>query len=310
MRGISRNGLLKGLNILGWMLSAYLAALSAWSEAGRLCDLFGGDCLGAVHSEYGRLFGLSLASIGLGYFTFQWSITIFIGRRRETGSLESLQLICAAMALSASLYFAYVLRFVIRQECLGCYGVHAVNAAIFAVCLIRLFRTRENPFLASLQRLRMSGLKPALLLPILLATNVVMAAGLLETKVFLFKEQAKLQENLDYYRYRHQSAQFINFAVSPGDMVIGEPGIGMHQIVLLHKEGCGHCRQARERLSDIVRKHDRAVYLVVKETSSLGHAALEEMQVRHVPAVFVDGRHAEGWQVPGFLDQFTKDCGC
>ena len=305
-------GVFAGLNVLGWGLSAYLAALSAYSEAGRLCDLLGGDCLGAVHSEYGRIFGLSLASIGLGYFTFQLTLTILLIRRRSPimEELEGVQLLGAAAALSASLYFAYVLRFVLRQDCIACYGVHAINAAVFTLCLMRHFRTRRNLFLPSFQRLRIHVLKPALVLPLLLASNAVLAAGFLETNLLLHKEQEKIQANLDYYRYRHQSARFVNFAISPGDAVVGEPGMGLHQIVLLHKEGCSHCRRAKELLSDIVRKNNKTVYLVVKETSRLSGPALEEAGVRHVPAVFVDGRHAEGWQVPGFLEQFTEDCRC
>lgn len=302
--------MMAGLCGLGLALTGYLAALSAFSEAGRLCDLVGSDCLSAVHSEYGRVFGFSVASLGLGYFTFQLMLAIQIARRAPAAALLSqVQLLGAFAATGASLFFAYVLRFVLQQSCIACYGVHAVNAAALGLCLVRRLGKVQEPvgIFSGLFRRRLGS---ALAIPILLAADITLSAGFLETKVLFQSEQRKIRNNLEYYRHLYQSSPLHSFTVAPADLVIGEPAIALHQIILLHKEGCVHCRAAKEKLADIVRKHDRAVYLVIKEASGISPSTLQGLQVQQVPAVFIDGRFAEGWQAPGFLETFTDDCGC
>lgn len=296
---------------LGLVLTTYLASLSAFSGAGRLCDLIGSDCLGAVHSAYGRVFGFSVASFGIGYFAFQFILAIFIARRTPTFALLSeVQLLAAFLAAGSSLFFVYVLQFVLHQSCIGCYGVHAVNAAALALCLVRRFHVREAGRLFSDLFRRPLQVAAVLAVPILVAANVMLSASLLETKILYRGEQQKIQNNLEYYQYLYKASPVHDFTIEPGDLLLGEPAIALHEIVLFHKEGCGHCRKAKEQLSELVRKYDSAVYLVIKEVSRLSPSVLEKLQVRQVPAVFVDGRFAEGWQLPGFLDTFAKDCGC
>lgn len=301
-----------GLCGLGISLTIYLAALSAFSEAGLLCSLVGSDCLGAVHSAFGRTLGFSVASLGLGYFTFQLILTMLIARSTARAALLSqVQLLCAFGAMGASLFFAYVLRFILQQGCVACYGVHAINAAVLALSLFRHLRSggRAADFFPALLR-RRRELVYGLAVPILLAANVTLLAGFLETQALLQREQAKIRNNLEYYRHLYQTSRVHSFDVAPGDLVIGEPAIALHEVVLFYKQGCAHCRAAKERLTELVQKHDTAVYLLMKDAERVSPATLQELQVHQVPAIFIDGRFAEGWQVDGFLDPFVEDCGC
>ena len=299
------------LLILGAALCMYLTVISAHSDAGKLCGLFGGDCLGAVHSEYGRLFGNSVSSIGLGYFTFQLVLTVFMVLVGPFGPvLLRIQTMAAALALVVSLYFAYVLRFILQQACIACYVVHVVNAVVFALCLKGLCGVLAAERLAHRSPWVYPGLVSALAVSVLFASNATLAASLMETRTVLQTEQKKTRNNLEYSRFLHQSSPMNIFEVLPGDTIVGEPEKAKHQIVLLYKEGCLYCRNAKERLVDIVRKNEAAVYLLMRETGRIPPTTLEAMRLRQVPAVFIDGRYAEGWQVPGFLEFFTRDCGC
>jgi uncharacterized membrane protein len=306
------DAILWGLFGLGLVLTTYLASLSAFTDLGRLCSVVGSDCLGAVHSAYGRVFGFSVASFGIGYFAFQLILVVLLSRRTPIAALLSeTQLLGAFLAAGVSLFFLYVLRFVLVQDCIGCYGVHAVNAAALALCLVRRFHMLKGPgrLFSGLLR-RPLKLGPALAIPILISLNVTLFASLLEMKALYKREQGKIQNNLEYYRYLYKASPLHSFNLESGDLLLGEPAIALHEIVLFYKEGCGHCRAAREKLAELVRKHDSAVYLVVREVSRMSPSALENLQVRQVPAVFIDGRLAEGWQLPGFLETFAKDCGC
>jgi hypothetical protein len=51
-------------------------------------------------------------------------------------------------------------------------------------------------------------------------------------------------------------------------------------------------------------------YLVLKNFQSLSAEELDRFGISRVPAVFINGKMAEGWDVPGFLDEFTAGCGC
>ena len=67
---------------------------------------------------------------------------------------------------------------------------------------------------------------------------------------------------------------------------------------------------AKEKLTAMVEKHEMSVYLVIKNVRSMSAGNLIDLNVTSFPAVFIDGKLAQGWEVPGFLDPFLEDCGC
>lgn len=145
---------------------------------------------------------------------------------------------------------------------------------------------------------------------LLLAIAFVFGMTLLETKAQLRSIENELAQNLDYYRLLHEQAPVIAFDIDTSDTVIGEPAIAMHQVVLFQKENCEHCRAARERLKALVHRHDTGIYLLLKTVDPAQLQSLSTFGFEKVPAVFIDGRRALGWQMPGFMDIFTEDCGC
>ena len=105
-------------------------------------------------------------------------------------------------------------------------------------------------------------------------------------------------------------SRYHEFEIAPSDTVIGEKGVAIHQIVMFYKDNCNHCRLAKKKLAEIVTQHDMAVYLVLKNVKNLTARQLKRLDVTKTPAVFIDGKMAAGWEVSGFLDVFTQDCGC
>ena len=292
-----------GLCGLGVILCLYLTSLSLGPAAGdHLCRSLGGDCNGAVNSAHGRIFGFSLASLGLGYFAFQTVLTLSILRGSPAlAPALRIRRLLAGGALAASLYCGYLLIFVLPQGCPACYGVHLVNACLFGACTIRPMPGRIFPA---------AGAFAPLFLAAWMATVIVLGTALAESRNQLADTRKKIEDNLDYYRYRYQISPAHRFEASPADTVEGEPAIALHQIVLFYKFDCSHCKEARKQLSQTVHRHDTAVYLLLKEVGPMDTALLERYGIEGVPAVFIDGRRAKGWQVPGFLTPFVEDCGC
>jgi hypothetical protein len=119
-----------------------------------------------------------------------------------------------------------------------------------------------------------------------------------------------LHDVLIDYQNRYHSGTLHLFIAGSRDTVIGEPAISAHQIVLISKKDCPPCIEARDLIERSVLTHPTAVHLIVKDISSFSPSAQQQLGVEQLPAVFVDGRFAEGWYLPGFLDTFVQDCGC
>jgi uncharacterized membrane protein/glutaredoxin len=291
----------------------YLNFLSYFSEAGRFCEIFGTNCSAVVHSRYGSLGGIPTASLGLSYFIFHLSVLVGFNRSR-TDNPEIITVagfLLSVIGLASSLYFVYLLKTVLNQSCLACYGVHFINAVLFVQYLILVIRDRR---LLSRHRLVASYLQPKTIVvgafSLLVSLNVVLGANLLETKYQLASEREKLHENLQYYKYLYNKSENHEFEIVPSDILFGEKGVAIHQIVMLYKDSCNHCRLAREKLSHIVNQNDMAVYLVLKNVEGFTLHQLKKLGVTKAPAVFIDGKMAVGWEIPGFLNEFTNDCGC
>jgi hypothetical protein len=148
-------------------------------------------------------------------------------------------------------------------------------------------------------------------LPMLVLLFGLLAANLPEPLCRPSEEDPwNLHDVLSDYQNRYHSETLHLFIAGSRDTVIGEPAISAHQIVLISKEDCAPCREARERIEKRTLDHPTAVHLIIKDISSLSPSALQQLGVEQLPAVFVDGRFAEGWYLPGFLDTFVQDCGC
>lgn len=142
------------------------------------------------------------------------------------------------------------------------------------------------------------------------ALNVTMAASLVEARRELAFERDKMKGNLAYYQYLHDSSTRLAFSIGPEDQVVGEPAIALHQIVCYYRDECRHCSAAKAHLKALVNAHDTAVYLILKNVRHIPRERLQTVHVSQVPAVFVDGKRAEGWEVAGFFDRYVNDCGC
>ncbi len=297
----------------GIVFCTYLIYLSYFSEAGHFCEIFGTDCSAVIHSSYGSIGSISTASLGLSYFIFQLSLLIGLNRVRAAAPaiLISAVFFLSIIGVAFSLYFVYLLKVVLEQSCFACYGVHFINAILFVQYLILLIRHRR---LFAKQRLFGFLLEPKSItiaaFSLLVALNVVFSANLLEARHQLASERQKLEDNLQYFKYLYRASKYHEFEIVPSDIIVGEKDVAIHQIVMLYKDSCNHCRQAREKLSNLVDQNYMSVYLVLKNVKSFSPHQLKALNVTKTPAVFIDGKMAVGWEMPGFLNEFTKDCGC
>ena len=98
-----------------------------------------------IQSFYGSFGGISTASLGLSYFIFHLSLLIGLNRFRADAPaiVISTVFILSIIGVAFSLYFIYLLKVVLQQSCFACYGVHFINAILFAQYLILLIRHRR-----------------------------------------------------------------------------------------------------------------------------------------------------------------------
>jgi uncharacterized membrane protein/glutaredoxin len=291
----------------------YLIYLSYFTEAGQFCEIFGTDCSAVIHSPYGSFGGISTASLGLSYFIFHLSLLIGLNRFRADAPaiVISTVFFLSIIGIAFSLYFIYLLNVVLEQSCFACYGVHVINAILFVQYFILIVRHRS--YFAK-QRLIGFLLEPKsntiAVFSLLVALNVVFGANLLEARYQLASERQKLEDNLQYFKYLYKISEYHEFEIVPSDILVGEKRVAIHQIVMFYKDGCDHCRQAREKLANIVDQNYTAVYLVLKNIKNFTPHQLKTLAVTKTPTVFIDGKMAVGWEMPGFLNEFKKDCGC
>ena len=144
----------------------------------------------------------------------------------------------------------------------------------------------------------------------MLALTVFLALNLWASHTELVAERNKLGRNLEYFHYLYRNSPLYSLPVSAADRVIGDPDVAIHQIVLVYKDGCRHCRAVREKLTATVQVHPEGVYLVLKNFRNFSAEELKRFGISRVPAVFINGKRAAGWDIPGFLDEFTAGCGC
>ena len=304
---------LLGCYAAGCLTCAYLTLLSFSANAGYFCELAGTDCAGVIGSDHGRILGLSVATVGLGFFLGQALLLVIAGSRSAALPAPYLLLGAGATGLVFSGYLIYVMRVALGQDCLACYGAHAANAAALVRLVARVIQMRRNEPRANRQSAAPAGgLRPLIALSILSTAVVIFGLNWMEARHQLSVERARLKENLDYYSYRYETAQRLDLRVQDGDAVVGERAVAPHQIVLFYKQSCGHCQAAREKLTALVKRHESAVHLILKDVQRLAdvdRTRLKE-QISKLPSVFVNGKHSAGWEVPGFLERFTLDCGC
>jgi len=294
---------------LGVLLCGYLFSLSVGSWVNGFCELFGSDCLSVSGSEYGTVGIFPVAGFGVAYFLFQLGILAC----RWPGDCAGRSLLATTNILAAgvSLYFIYVMAVLLKQSCIVCYGVHGINFISLAVVLRQGGRERSAGSLKGGREVeRPFRLGQQVVAPLLLALTVFSALNLWASHTELVDERKKLGQNLEYFHYVYRNSPLHSLPVSEDDQVIGDPELAIHQIVLVYKEGCRHCRATREKLTATVQAHLDGVYLVLKNFQSFSAEELDRFGISRVPAVFINGKRAEGWDAPGFLDEFTAGCGC
>ena len=100
------------------------------------------------------------------------------------------------------------------------------------------------------------------------------------------------------------------FPIGSNDQVFGDRGTAIHQIVMIYDDACPPCEAVMEKLIAVVHSHDQAVYLIVKHRRHTPALLLHRLDIIRIPAVYIDGKYAEGWNYQDFLQPFIDDCGC
>ena len=297
----------------GLIFSAYLAYLSATDANGAFCELFKSNCTAVVQTPYGDFFGISVASIGLGYFLFLGGLRIGYHKLGFdlTHAAVIIDSILRCLSLMISGYFSFLMVFILDEKCFACFMVHATNLGLFlraSFQSIKIFRSLPSTSLPILLGPPPAGM--VYLLSFFIGLNGFLLTNFFDAKNQLKAAQLKINQNHQFYQYLYEKSPKHDLTISDNDIVVGEKAIAIHQITLFYKDNCNHCFTARNKLIDIVRSHESAVYLVLKNARTIPKQQLNSLEITKLPAVFIDGKFAQGWMVPGFLEKFTEDCGC
>jgi len=298
--------------VLGVGVCLYLTYLALVPEAGDLCQVMGGRCGDLARSSEHGIWGIPAAVLGLGYFCF-FLLYAVLNRCINTDPFSAdinPALLVNIIGLAGSAYYLYLLLYVLKVFCIACLLAHLVNIFIFLLTLWGVTRRQDSGQIKTLLVFGRSHVLGTLVIAAAVAFNLMLGISLGDARQQLATEQNKTKNNLSYYKYLYDTSAAHDLEAAPMDEVLGEPGIAVHQIVCFYKEGCSHCQKAKDRLTEIVYHHDTAVYLVMKNIAHVQPDRLQALNVNQVPSVFIDGKAAFGWQVPGFLDPFINDCGC
>lgn len=117
-------------------------------------------------------------------------------------------------------------------------------------------------------------------------------------------------DRLVFFRDLYHEAKEHAFVIEPDDQIFGDRGVAVHQIVFIYDDDCPPCEAAVEKLISVVHKYERSVYLILKHRKYIPEPLLKQLHLLRMPVVFIDGKFAEGWDFPGFLQPFVEDCGC
>lgn len=294
---------------IGLLLSIYLFSLSVFTDGGGFCELFQGDCRSAVQSAYGTFLSFPVAGFSCGYFVVQLGLLLqFAGAGRISLPLLRTAACLSVVAAMGSIFFLFILVAEVKEICPACLGVHGIN---FLVVGSLLFYTRNSDRQSTPlpSAGRQNWLQPAALC-LLAGLVCFLAINLWKTSVQLHQEQEIVSKNLQFFRYLYYDSPKHSIEITAKDIVVGEGAYANHQIVLIYKDGCRFCARAKQKLTKAVAEHKLAVYLVMKNYQDIDPETLKLWGVERVPQVFIDGRAAKGWDIPGFLEEFTDDCGC
>lgn len=293
------------LAIIGGLCSIYLSSLSFFGAESKLCELFGSDCNSVINTQYGKLFELPVSLLGISYSLVIIISELFTAKNRNVDTI--IMTAVSGAAFFGSIFFSFVMLFVIKQTCIVCYTVHATNTVLFALYLLRL--RKVLPLDLSLSSL-ITGIiersytcfAPALI-ALLLIDHAYLATS-------LQKERKKLDDNVNYYLYLYEKSKLTEIPVEVEDEIYGEQETASIKIMLIYKDGCPHCVEAKKKLTALFYKNIGTVCLIFKNKK---HSTKEELQswgIQKVPAVIIDDHPARGWDSPGFLNYIVDNCDC
>ena len=137
--------LILALAFCGIAVSAYLAGHEA-SGTPLICNVEGlSDCNTVVASEYSHLWGISLASYGLLFYTMLFVLAAFELVLANQVLRRLLQLFALA-GIAASLYSVYTQLFIIHARCVYCFisAVLTVLILLLASVVEPLPRVRKR----------------------------------------------------------------------------------------------------------------------------------------------------------------------
>ena len=294
------------LYTIGLLASVVLIAGSVGHPAfGRVCELTGADCAAVTSSEWGSVFGVSWASLGLAWFAAMLALRL-IGLLGFISVPERLLRVVHLGALVIALYLSGLMFSGVTGVCSLCLLVHAVN--VLATLILFMWRVALDT--ANHDKISRPAWVP-LQLVVCLFLLVLCAANWWLTTLNLNATNERIVGNLQYWQFLHRQQPKHSFIPKEGDEAFDLDGEGFHQIVLIYKDGCQHCKRAKEYLGNLARNNSDTVYVIFKNINSLSVARLHEIGVKGAPAVFLNGRLAEGWEVSGFFREVLGDeCDC
>lgn len=263
------------LAALGWWLSLQLliahdpkSAGNAWLD--QLCggadqQAAGWNCRSVLASKYGTFtlgersdgqagLRLPVATLGMGYFAFIGLWYLLVGPPTFNRRWYHLLIVFAVLwGLTSSINFIRIMAVVLEQWCLGCMGVHAINAVLVILTLLAWpWRPAAQPRLPHPRGRLVLAATIAGGLAMLVHVTTVMAyvsGGHVRTMMEAYRE---VVDDPEYILWNYRRQPTVDLPIRPGDPLIGNAD-APYTVVVFSDFRCPRCEEAYQRLRELAR---------------------------------------------------------
>lgn len=122
------------LSLVGWGIALYLTIEHYTGNSHLVCPAVSGvSCQSVTTSAQSMLFGVSVALLGLIFFTAMVAINLPIAWRTSLRWVAWLRLAMVIGAMGFVIYLVYAELFMIKAICLWCTGVHLATFLLFVL---------------------------------------------------------------------------------------------------------------------------------------------------------------------------------
>lgn len=288
------------VNIIAFSACIYLLIIHLNFSGDFFCPLFGGNCSLVINSTYGSILSFPVATIGLSYFSTMIYLSLFqLLKFNNVVSYTTIYLNLLASIIS--IIFIATMIFVLKENCTICNIIHTINF----INLTLAFKIHKS---YSFEYSSKNNYRRTLIIALAIGVNIFLLSNLIESKFKIKSLIDSKQRTVDFYNSQYQKSPYIDFEINDDDIVYAQNGHGLHTITIIYKKSCKHCQRAIEILKKFTISNQDTFALILKNYDSIQTSLKKKLDIKKVPAIYIDGKYTDGWESSDFMNNFT-DCG-